>query len=386
MCYYQETMANIKSYLLKTNDGGFKKIAGTSAGFLYEKSDMLFNVTVYEDMKFVTLKAYKGLTLANKAFLPAVIKYCQEVKAIGSLQVDAQHSEVFYRIETPFLESAVSEEAFKECERQAIAVIENHFSTLDDLCHGKLIIEQHREKERENGLNCKDYMKSFIEIEDYFYNGNHNIVSKRFEGIEDTVFVCDIIDGSNRYTLKVIFSPSYITFKMYPGSKGIFVDKPYEYMAAVLCNEESYTRKVGYIGIDSDGRIYCKIEASMIDGNFGGTTIERIESLAMLILLDCSSKLELISHGVPPAEDNEIASSLTDLLSKIPKQDTLTFPFVNPSVMEEDDDDYDYYLYAEDNEEDADDQDSGMLRSDELADLLDAIKESPNNDEFVEDK
>ncbi len=321
--YYNQTMKNLEKHL-KTTANSFKKLDGSSSeGFIYEKDGVFFNARIDRHIKFFILDAYKGITLANKAFAPAVSRYCQEaVTRIGSLQLDADHDEVYFHVESPFIDNAVTPSTFAVCEEEAIKTLNKHYSVLDDLCHGKLLARLPVEQEEAEKFIDFDKIKPTLEaIETYLSEkSNHNVVAKNISATSDKVFQCEIMTHTDRFRLDIIVAAAkdFVTFKVYNGTEGVFIAEPYRYMASQFCNEKSDEKKVGCIGIEPDtGKIYCKVNVSLLDGVIEGNTIEDCEQVALGILHQCKGELEMISHGILPIDEDEKKPSMEDMFKKL---------------------------------------------------------------------
>lgn len=163
-----------------------------------------------------------------------------------------------------------------------------------------------------NQANAEKTMDNFRE---YLNSANHNIVGENLDCSSAKGFICESITKSKRFILKIRVDES-IGYAILEAYSGITIPTPYRTMAAEYCMRESDKRKVSYLGIDSQGSVYCHCETSFKDGPVSGSTLKSMEGVAFGSLLSCYDDLQQIARGVLLDKENEEKDPL-DLLSRL---------------------------------------------------------------------
>ena len=185
--FYQNTNEVIEEYLGNESVAHKKLDGSSSGGYVYEKEyngkNYYVHLRVDKGLEFIMFEVYPGLMVLNNMFMPAVAKYCQQVTpAIGSLQIETEHLEIYYHAETPFIETSVSEATLIAFEQEAFLLLDTHFDALQSLCRGQLpdAIPSLDTNDQVVQINSENFADESIEkIETYLSEeSGHNIIAR----------------------------------------------------------------------------------------------------------------------------------------------------------------------------------------------------------------
>lgn len=312
-----QTIENIQTHLAQTGGIGCEKFAGSSDGIVWERPGYhvdvrLTQLTQRGSHEFLLFQAYPGIC-ADEHYYSLIASYIEEYihPAFGSVQVDKEHGDVFFKCELPIFENAVSVQTMGMLEAAAKETLSRYGAALNDLAHGFLpeeAVPELPEAEVFTPMDTELLERCSASMTAYFRNDSGNNMLAKGESDNGMPFwVTEIYAGKGHYMMRTTVSPSGMaTVAMTYGGKGIIIPKPYRRMTAVECQKSSSRRKVGYLDIgDQENGLSVKTNICLLDGPVTVRTMEDVEAILVKLMMNEEHRLRMISYGLLPEEEKE---------------------------------------------------------------------------------
>ena len=320
----ERTKKEILSYLEEKEGKIYEKQEGSAyQGYLKEWYDEESGRTYLIDIRMTDLdmviyRVLPGIHVADKAYIPAVAKYFQDLECeLGILSVSRDYPDVVYRTQMCMKEVAITKVALEIVEEEAIGIFRKHFVNIEKLAHGKMvgILRRRRKSQKPKKVESVSYDKkgNYEKLEEYLTKiSRHNEVCKNLNEKSECVYSCQVVAERNRFRLQYNLTDNgFLVIKAFHGEKGLVIREEYKYGVADCMNDKNARYDYGslHIGDEKDG-VYCCIHTPIHGGVIGVETIRIMERIVLLILNEVIGAIEHLSVGIMPRIREEVVEAI----------------------------------------------------------------------------
>ena len=306
--YLGKTKEVIKEFIQRDGRIGYEKMSCSSyEGFMYSRKTETSNHMITFDIRLpiegtMIYEAASGIHVSNRAYLPAVKRYCQERihTKYGAVNVDGE--DVQFHIENCLMENPVSAETLELYETEALRVIEQHRENLRNLATGRFLsivpVEENIKRDVREKYN---FSNSIAAIRDYLSNrARRNAVCEKLDENNNTIFYCQIKTEDETFRLSFnLTDDGILVLNGSYGENAFVVPEAYRYAVADYLNDENARHKYTALSMGNDGEgVSCSICTSLLDGVIGDKTIEFMEHILLKTLSDSIEAVETIGAGL----------------------------------------------------------------------------------------
>lgn len=305
------TLNTLERYCEENGYTVFEKQAGSGTGMLFTSDKYTVNFRFMDLLPgdgndFACFEIFPGIHIVSPYFT-LVAGYCYQIHpSFGTVLVDDEHGDVFYKAEIPIIDHGLSLETIDTVLKCGMGVLDEHAPTIDALAHGSIpstgVAIPHRKIDyaKEPTSDDMEVEKALDSIRRYFVeDSGHNAVSCR-----GNHWLCQIYTNDGHFNLHADYSERMLLVKIGYGLETLRVAEPYRTMVAAVLYKESTARKVGALQMDGQYGVYAQTQISLLDGEISKVTMDSVEAILIRMLTVVKRSVLCISHGVPEENDD----------------------------------------------------------------------------------
>lgn len=318
--YFMDTIQNIEKFLSKKPDWSKKLMSSSNPGYIFQEEKdgitYFFDVNIFNSFEHIHINVYPGIKVISEALIPLVAQYCIRYSPdVGNLCVDTDRNEVFYHIDLPICENAMSEITIREIENIVFDTFKEHYTILKDLAEGNLPESLPKIKEK----NYVDVDHFFLkELKDsYEIVTGHNAVTVSMNPVSSILFVSEYVinDARMRIVISKTSNPNFIVFRFYDSFGCHVIHKANFRRVAYLCSKKNHAKQSAFLSVDDDLRPCIEAYVAVSDGPVSSITTGKIESMMIMTYVNIKDFINSAVYGIFKSDDADYDEKLDEMLS-----------------------------------------------------------------------